>query len=820
MTGDAHVLHLPDRLPVSEVEEIAERLSALPDIEYAEPDRIMFPALMPNDPQYSSQWHYFEPYGINMPGAWDFTTGASNIRIAVIDTGITNHNDLAGRWVGGYDFITDMPTANDGNGRDSDPHDPGDWITSAESSSAPFAGCPVTNSRWHGTHVAGIIGAMGNNGNGVVGINWISQIVPVRVLGKCGGFTSDIADGMRWAAGLSVSGVPVNGHPAKVLNLSLGGPGVCSSTYQNAINAINAAGAIVVVAAGNNASNLSSNSFQPANCNGVITVAATQRDGNKAIYSNYGAIVKISAPGGQTIPSLQDGVFSTFNAGTTIPGADAYVYRSGTSMAAPHVTGVVSLMLSLDPTLSLGEVLQILQTTAQDFHPGSSCNQSICGSGIVNAADAVRAVGVPPATASRTSTPTPSPTSTATRTPTNTPTPTPTSTPIASTPGAATLVSPNGNSGLNNPTYTWNAVRGATWYYLWVDGPAGNIYKKWYTSATANCNATTCSLSNVTPGLTAGTYTWWIQTWNEAGYGPWSSEMTFNPLPGKATLTSPTGSLNQAAIYTWNVVPGSTKYYLWVDGPAGNVHKIWYTAAEANCNSTTCSVANATPGLTAGTYTWWIQAENEAGYGPWSEPMIFTPAVPAAATLVAPGGNSGLNNPTYRWNAVPGAIWYYLWVDGPAGNIYKKWYTSADANCNATTCSLSNVTPGLTAGTYTWWIQTWNEAGYGPWSTEMTFNPLPKAATLESPNGTATANPIYRWNAVPGATWYYLWVDGPVGNVHKKWYTAAQANCDGTTCSLTDVTPGLTAGIYTWWIQTWNDAGYGPWSDANNFQTP
>jgi hypothetical protein len=293
--------------------------------------------------------------------------------------------------------------------------------------------------------------------------------------------------------------------------------------------------------------------------------------------------------------------------------------------------------------------------------------------------------------------------------------------PVVATPAAASLVAPSGNSGLQNPTYTWNQVSGSTWYYLWVDGPAGNIIKKWYTSAQANCNGTTCSLSNVTPGLTAGTYTWWIQTWNAAGDGPWSTAMTFNPLPAAATLNSPNGSGGTSnPTYTWNEVPGSTWYYLWVDGPTGNVHKKWYTSAQANCNGTTCSLSNVTPGLTPGTYTWWIQTWNAAGDGPWSTAMTFNP-LPGAATLTSPNGSGGSSDPTYTWNEVPGSTWYYLWVNGPSGNVHKKWYTSAQANCNGTTCSLSNVTPGLTAGSYTWWIQTWNDAGDGPWSTQMNF---------------------------------------------------------------------------------------------------
>jgi len=294
-SNGVHVLRLPDRLPLTEIQKIAKDIATLPDVEYAEPDYIMFPALTPNDLQYASQWHYFETYGVNLPEAWNYTVGSSNVRIAILDSGITDHVDLAGRWVGGYDFITNVPTANDGNGRDSDPHDPGNWITFAESSSGTFAGCPITNSTWHGTHVTGTIGAAGNNGTGVAGVNWVSPIVPVRVLGKCGGFTSDITDGMRWAAGLSVSGVPTNSNSARVLNLSLAGLGACSTTYQNAIDAVNAVGAIVVVAAGNNSANLNTTTIQPANCNGVITVAATDRGGDKASSSNYGSTIEISA---------------------------------------------------------------------------------------------------------------------------------------------------------------------------------------------------------------------------------------------------------------------------------------------------------------------------------------------------------------------------------------------------------------------------------------------------------------------------------------------------------------------------------------------
>ncbi len=385
MSGDAHVLRLSGKLPVSQVSQISARLMQLADVEYAEPDYIMQHTLTPNDTRYGEQWHYFDTWGINAPAAWDITTGSSNVVAAVIDTGITSHSDLAGRTVAGYDFISDTTMANDGGGRDSDPSDPGDWVAANEC----YSGSSARNSSWHGTHVAGTIGAKTNNSAGVAGINWVSKILPVRVLGKCGGMSSDIADGMRWAAGLAVSGVTPNANPAKVLNLSLGGGGACGTTYQAAVDAVTAAGATVIVAAGND--NADASSYQPASCNGVITVAATNRNGYRSYYSNYGSVVEISAPGGETTVS-SNGVLSTLNSGTTAPSTESYAFYQGTSMATPHVVGVASLMLSVNPSLTPAQVNNILRSTARAFPVGGTCTTSNCGAGIVDAAAAVRAV--------------------------------------------------------------------------------------------------------------------------------------------------------------------------------------------------------------------------------------------------------------------------------------------------------------------------------------------------------------------------------------------------------------------------------------------
>nr|AGU10518.1 Subtilase family [uncultured organism] len=374
----ARVIKLDRKVTLADAAQVAADLAARdPDVEYAEPDRIMRPLLTPNDSMYTQQWDLYETTGgMNLPAAWDKSTG-SGIRVAVIDTGYRPHADLSGQILAGYDFISDATIANDGGGRDSDASDPGDWTAANECGS----GEPASNSSWHGTHVAGTIAALTNNGSGVAGIAFGAKIVPVRVLGKCGGYTSDIADGIIWASGGTVSGVTNIAARAQVINMSLGGGGACDTTTQNAINGARSRGTVVVVAAGNEAQNASNSS--PANCSGVITVAATNRSGGRASYSNYGTIVDVAAPGGDTGAAI----LSTLNAGTKGPGADSYAGYMGTSMATPHVAGVVALMLAKNPALTPDDVESRLKSSVRAFP--ASC--SGCGAGIVNASAAVDA---------------------------------------------------------------------------------------------------------------------------------------------------------------------------------------------------------------------------------------------------------------------------------------------------------------------------------------------------------------------------------------------------------------------------------------------
>jgi serine protease len=351
----------------------------------------------PTDPRYvdRSLWGLDGEFGVDAPTAWGTTQGSSDIVVAVIDTGRTNHAD-EGTTVAGYDMIAlddtdgngsgDSPlTANDGNGRDSDPTDPGDWISTNEangvSANGWFEGCDPGDSSWHGTHVAGTINAAAN-ASGIVGVAPGVKVQHVRVLGKCGGYMSDIIAGVTWASGGVVAGVPTNATPARVINMSLGGGGSCSSAMQTAINGAVARGTTVVVAAGNESMNAESSS--PANCNNIVVVGAIDSDGFRANFSNYGSIVDVAGPG--------VGILSTINLGRTNPTTGGYASYNGTSMATPHVAGVVALMLSANDGLSPATVESILKSTAGPFG-GTRCDPASsmysCGAGAVNAGSAV-----------------------------------------------------------------------------------------------------------------------------------------------------------------------------------------------------------------------------------------------------------------------------------------------------------------------------------------------------------------------------------------------------------------------------------------------
>jgi serine protease len=387
--------------------ELAARLARESDIEYAVPDQRRRRLAAPNDPLYlagpavgtgvggpvAGQWYLRAPAGevqssLDVETAWNYTTGNANIVVAVIDTGVRfDHPDLlrvaaGGNLLPGYDMISDIDVANDADGRDADPSDPGDWLTLDEvrKVGGPFEDCSDASedSSWHGTQISGLIGALTNNGRGMASVGRNVRVLPVRALGKCGGFDSDIIAGMRWAAGLPVAGLPVNPTPARVLNLSLGGDGACDAAYRDALTEITARGVVVVASAGNSAGHAVST---PANCPGVIAVGGLRHVGTKVGFSDLGPEVALSAPAGNCVDvGLGDPcrypILTTSNAGTTTPLTDATggsIYTDsfnaslGTSFVAPLVAGTAALMLSAQPALTPSAVRTLLQATARPF---------------------------------------------------------------------------------------------------------------------------------------------------------------------------------------------------------------------------------------------------------------------------------------------------------------------------------------------------------------------------------------------------------------------------------------------------------------------
>jgi serine protease len=381
-TGAA-LVDLGEDLTKADVADVVAEYRADPQVAYVVPDRLNRPQATPNDTEYTKQWDLFETTaGMRVPGAWDLATG-SGVTVAVIDTGYVTHSDLGANIVAGYDFISDTAVANDGNGRDSNPADPGDWTAANECAQ----GDPASGSSWHGTHVAGTIAAVTNNSKGVAGIAYGAKVSPLRVLGKCGGYDSDIIDAITWASGGTVSGVPANTNVAKVINMSLGGGGTCSTATQNAINAAVGRGTTVVVAAGNDNANAAN--YSPASCNNVISVAATDRAGNRSYYSNYGTVVDIAAPGGETNSTTADGIYSTLNSGAQGPSGETYKYYQGTSMAAPHIAGLAALMKSANSSLTPAQIESAIKSNSRAL-PGT-CSGG-CGSGLADAAKTVQAV--------------------------------------------------------------------------------------------------------------------------------------------------------------------------------------------------------------------------------------------------------------------------------------------------------------------------------------------------------------------------------------------------------------------------------------------
>lgn len=404
---------------------IAARLRANPEVEWVVPnEREQRLQGAPDDPYFDQQWWLANPGGSNanalaarlrgLPGfvgAWTREAGRASAVVAVLDTGITRHPDLAGHVLAGYDFVSTVEYANDGDGRDADPSDPGDWVSAADQRDASFDGCGLQDSSWHGTQIAGLVAAVTGNATGVASTSWDGRVLPVRVAGKCGAEVADIIDAMRWAAGLPVAKggggfLPRNPNPARIVSISFGSSAACNAAYQATIDELAAHGVVVVAAAGNE----HAAPMRPANCAGVIGVAALNRDGFKATYSNFGAELVIATVGGDPDDEGawgailgDDGIVTLDNAGRTGPGAGRYARVFGSSYSAPIVAGAIGLMLSANPALTRDQIFAGLRQSARPHvtspviatcsaeNPGRCiCTTQTCGAGILDVAEAVR----------------------------------------------------------------------------------------------------------------------------------------------------------------------------------------------------------------------------------------------------------------------------------------------------------------------------------------------------------------------------------------------------------------------------------------------
>jgi serine protease len=446
LTPSMHVLYLQETLYGADVDAALKTLRADPAVKFADVDQRRYPLALPDDPLFypstnaAGQWFMLTPSTLTATSdasatdavsAWAITTGSTGTVIADVDTGVRfEHPDLlragfGGRLLPGYDFVFEdqNPTtgvalgtyliANDGDGWDPDPSDPGDWISASDQTNVlfPASSCPVADSTWHGTRVMGILGALTNNGIGIAGMTWNPYLLPVRALGKCGGYDSDIIVGMQWAAGMFVSGVPNNPYPAGIINLSVGGSGSCPSVYADAVTTLTGMGVLIVASAGNASGPVDA----PGNCAGVLSVAGLRNVGTKVGYSSFGPQVGVAAPAGNCVNSsgaCLKSIDTTTNTGLTTPADNTYTDELnpnlGTSFSAPIVTGIAALMRAVNANLTPAQLIARIQASASAFpQPAGlpvcpnadaatgecACptDGSECGAGMVNALQAVDA---------------------------------------------------------------------------------------------------------------------------------------------------------------------------------------------------------------------------------------------------------------------------------------------------------------------------------------------------------------------------------------------------------------------------------------------
>ncbi|PZR24929.1 MAG: hypothetical protein DI538_27815, partial [Azospira oryzae] len=602
----------------------------------------------PNDPLYGTQttgtpavgqWYLRSNSGsvksaIDVESAWDVTQGSASVVVAVLDTGVVKtHPDLASKLVAGYDFISVSAVANDGDGIDSDASDPGDWVTTADTNTSTFKGCTVGSSSWHGTRTASLIGAATNNGIGMAGVAPNVKIMPVRVLGKCGGYDSDIQAGMRWAAGLSGTGVAAPATPAKVINMSLGGSGSCSTAYQSVINELTAANVTVVVAAGNDGLAVAT----PGNCSGVVAVAGVRHAGTKVGYSDLGPEVALAAPAGNCVNTTGSCLYPITTAGDTgtqgpvsANYSDGTNYEVGTSFAAPLVAGTAALMVSANPSLTTAQVVSLLKSTVNPFPDVAStgvnactaptaaaqdsecaCTTSTCGAGMLNAGAAVKAAA-------------------------------------ATTAPPTASIATASNALLVGDTLTLDGSASAG-----SGGVALVSYLWQVTAGTASFTSATTAATTTLSATTAGTLTVQLTVTDALGRTA-STTKSFTVAGGRPTASISVPATSVAVGSTLALTGSGT-----AQGTAGISGYLWEITSGTTLASFSGSTTAATAtlqGVAAGTVTVRLTVTDSLGYtGSSSQTLTVT-----AASSSSGGSSSGSTSSSSGGGGASSAVWLAL----------------------------------------------------------------------------------------------------------------------------------------------------------------
>lgn len=417
MSGGADVVEISGKTNRADMEKVLSGLVRDRVMEYAERDAVVTPTAMPDDRLFEVQWNLDATNtsiaSLDLVSAWDLTHGSAEVVVAVIDTGVRfEHEDLTGRLLPGYDFVSGINArrarnlvpdslnfikAHDGDGRDADATDPGDGVDRElhELMESYDIDCPMQESSWHGTAMASLIAANGDDGIGMTGVDWHAKILPVRAIGRCGGRRSDLLDAIRWAAGVADPALAPNPTPARIINLSLGIDDACTVGDQRAINDAVAAGAMVVSAVGNLGRDLNTLPSSPSHCNNVLGVTAVNSSGLRASYSSFGRDADLAAPGGEGASGDNRPIIVATNDGYIEPEeGSSHRYTTGTSVASPLVSGIIALMLSTNPDLTNSEITALLKATVRPFpfsDDSMACDTATCGAGLVDAFSAVKA---------------------------------------------------------------------------------------------------------------------------------------------------------------------------------------------------------------------------------------------------------------------------------------------------------------------------------------------------------------------------------------------------------------------------------------------